>query len=691
MTDSLYEHPAENLELLIPHLRDVVFRTRGKAYWSYLSPAWETLTGYSVEESLGRSILDFVHPDDLQENTAQKERLESGETHVSRHVKRLVHRDGSAVWIEVDLRTLYDDSGAYLGSVGTLRDIADRVQLQRTLDKERKVARTTLTALSDGVITVDSARRIEFMNEAALELTGVLEADCLGRLVEQVLFLDEGDLVETISDSVRSRAVRLLSGRCRLRQPTGHLIDVDLSVFPLEGEENGCVIVLRDVREQRALQSMLSYQAHHDALTQISNRVSMQDDLARVHSSSVRLNIPYTVVLGDIDHFKVVNDLYGHALGDEALIRVAKAMRATLRSGDRLARWGGEEFLCLLPNTSSEEGVQIAERFRAAIEQIDLDHQGHRVALTMSLGVSGPQRGEASIKDVLQHADAALYEAKRAGRNRVWCDGQAGVGAIEMAGRVQHALQTGAVSFAQQPIVDLVTGVQKGFEAFARIHDETGREFVAASFIPVAHQLHLVHQIDRCLFSSLMRRSLDARAQMPNEINTGQLPVGQSSPLYFLNLSADFLRRPELVQALLNDIPVSANELAMGVPLVIEMNERDFFQDTESAKALLAPFLELGIDLAIDHFGSGPASFDHLVEFPVRYVKFEGTLLTKALHNPRARALIHGMQQAASEMGCRTVAERVECAQTAALALDLGIDWAQGYYFGHPVSEELCA
>jgi diguanylate cyclase (GGDEF)-like protein/PAS domain S-box-containing protein len=689
MTDSLREQPAESLDLLIPHLRDVVFRTRGKAYWSYLSPAWETLTGYSVAESLGRSILDFVHPDDLKENTSQKERLESGESHASRHVKRLVHRDGSAVWVEVDLRTLYDESGEFIGSVGTLRDIADRVQMQETLDKERQIARTTLAALSDGVMTLDADRRVEFMNAAALELTGVTEAEGLGRLVDTVLFLEGGDLAETIRDSIRSHAVRLLSGRCRVRQPTGLLIDVDLSVFPLDGAERGCVIVLRDVREQRALQSMLSYQAHHDALTQISNRLSMQDDLARVHAASVRLKIPYTVVLGDVDHFKVVNDLYGHALGDEALIRVSKAIRATLRPDDKLARWGGEEFLCLLPNTGPEEGARIAERLRSVVEQIDLDHQGHRVALTMSFGVSSLWDAD-SVKDLLLRADAALYEAKQAGRNRVWREGQAGSGVIEMAGRVQYALQAGLVSFAQQPIVELATGAYTGFEAFARIHDKTGREFDAASFISVARQLHLVHQIDRCLFSCLIQRCLDAHTRTLEVEDTAPPTIEPISPLCFLNMSADFLRRPELIHELLGKLQFDANESAQGVPLVIELNEREFFQDAVSAKRLLAPFLDLGIELAIDHFGSGAASFDYLVEFPVRYVKFEGALLEKALQNPRARTFIQGMRQTAEEMGCRTVAARVECEQTAALALDMGIDWAQGYYFGHPVSAVLC-
>jgi diguanylate cyclase (GGDEF)-like protein/PAS domain S-box-containing protein len=665
--------------LLIPHLRDVVFRTRGKTYWSYLSPAWETLTGFTVEESLGRSIMDFVYPDDRQENTSVKQQLESGKTDASRHVKRLVRRDGSFVWIEADVRVVYDTSGEFQGSVGTLRDITDRVQLQAALDKERQLARTTLAALSDGVLTLDANLRIEFLNAAAITLCGVSESGVLGRLVQDVLCLEEGDLLLAIAESMAANTVRGLAGQSRLQRADGQLLDVDLTVIPVPWNECGCVVVLRDVREQRAVQAKLAYQATHDLLTQLNNRAAMQAELDKRHADALSHDAPYTVLLVDIDHFKGVNDHYGHAIGDDVLRSTATAMRSVLRDGDILARWGGEEFLCLLPNTGGDEGTEIAERVRIAVANIQLSYSGRPVELTISIGVSGLKAGGAdSVQDMLLRADAALYEAKQAGRNRVCRDGQDVIG---MAGRVLRALKEDGFGFALQPLVDLATRQTVGYEAFARMIDaHQGRVFEAERFVPVARQLNVLHQVDSILIPRIFHR-------------VSTLGGHPASPLCFVNISADLLRRPDQLQHLLTLLRREACD-RMTDPdstplLVLDLNEREFLQDVAGAKALLAPLFALGVELAIDHFSTGFASLDYLSDLPVRYLKFESRFLRKAERDPRARTVLRSLCRLAGDLGCRTVAIHIEDAGTAGLARDLGIDWGQGHHFGSPLVQDV--
>lgn len=673
MNDPSAESPREYLERLIPHLRDVVFRTRGKAYWSYLSPAWESLTGFSVEESLGRSIMDFVHPDDRQENTSVKEQLESGQKQASRHVKRLVRRDGSFVWIEVDVRVLYDASGEFQGSVGTLRDITDRVHLQTTLEKERQLAKTTLSALSDGVLTLDSNLRIEFLNSAALALCGVSEPESLGRLVQEVLLLQEGDLVSTIRESLAACSARGLAGQSRLRRADGQVLDVDLTVIPVPANDCGCVIVLRDVREQRAAQAKLAYQATHDLLTQLSNRAAMQAALVEQHAYALRHSASYTVLSADIDHFKGINDHYGHAIGDDVLRATAHAMRSVLRDGDVLARWGGEEFLCLLPNTEADEGAAVAERIRLAVANIQLSYSGRPVVLTISIGVSGLNVGSAdSVQDVLLRADAALYEAKRAGRNRVCRDGQDIFG---MAGRVLLALKEDGFGFALQPMIELSTGQTVGYEAFARLVDSRGCVFEAARFISVARQLNVLHQIDSRLIPRLIRRV--------SALGGVYLP-----PLCFVNISADLLRRPDqlahLVALLRHEMDEPGADGTHMPLLVLKLNERAFLQDVAGVKSMLAPLFAQGAELAIDHFSTGFASLEYLADLPVRYLKFETPFLRKAEQSPRVRTVIRSLCRLAGELGCRTVAAHIEDENMAALVRDLGIDWGQGHHFGIP-------
>ncbi len=635
--------------------------------------------GYSVEESLGRHILEFVHPDDREQNDGVKKRLEAGQIPASRHVKRMLRKDGSVVWVEADVRALYDDAGDFQGSAGTLRDVSESVRLQATLHKERRLARTTLAALSDGVVTLDSKLCVEFMNGAALDLIGFDEDACLGRPVTEVLRLEGGDLGEAVAESLRQRKPRFLGGRTQLIRADDVPMDVDLTITPLveadSAESGGCVIVLRDVREQRVLQANLVYQANHDPLTRLSNRAAMQEALAREHSRALRRNAPYTLLLVDLDHFKVVNDHYGHMLGDEALKAVARSIRGGLREGDWLARWGGEEFLCLLPDTGMEEGAVIAERIRATVEQLEIRHQGLRVPLSVSIGVGCNAALEDTAEAVLLCADAALYEAKQAGRNQVWCADDGGLNVIGMAARVQEALQLGRLHLAFQPIIDLASGDQVGSEALARLALGNGRYFEAAAFIQAARRLHLLHRVDAALIPQAMGHCSEG------------LLAGKPQ-LHFVNVSADMLRRPRQVYNMLEQAERNCASCGTLVgkdkPLVLELSEREFLSDTLKAREALAPLIEFGMQLAIDHFGSGYASLRYLGDLPVNFIKLEGELLRSAVRKPSMRAVIRGMRQMAEDLGARTIAEQVEDAETDELVRELGITWGQGRYYAPP-------
>ena len=523
----------------IGSLRDVVFRTRGKTFWSYLSPAWTTLTGFTVEESLGRNILDFVYPDDRPANSLRKQQLESGEISASRHTKRLLRRDGSFVWIEVDLRVLYDGDGAFLGSVGTIRDISDRIALENAIRHERERAAVTLMALSDGVLTLDPQRRIEFLNHAAADLLGLKLIDyALHRPIETVLALESGDIRSVVDEARAQQQMHTLDGRCRLHATEADWSDVDLTVIPLSEADEGCIIVLRDVREQRALQARLHHQARHDALTQALNRVGMLDELGRTHAGFLRTGATFSNILLDLDHFKRVNDQHGHAAGDEALRLVARAIQGALRADDHLARWGGEEFLCLLPHTSLEQAIAIAERIRAEVQALELKQGRQPIPLTISAGVSAasPDRGD-TLEQMLQRADFSLYEAKQAGRNCVWHERMTGEGVLDLASQAQEALRAGRLDLMYQPIISLTTGAQVGQEGFARMRMPDGTPLKAARFMPALQQMHRAHWVDEKVIPLVLEDCLQGRLQ------------GDC----FINLSADLLRRPTLMHALLDD------------------------------------------------------------------------------------------------------------------------------------------
>ncbi len=424
--------------------------------------------------------------------------------------------------------------------------------------------------------------------------------------------------------------------------------------------------------EQVSLRKDLQDLATVDALTGLLNRNALQRILEREHARAQRSGRPYALVLFDIDRFKNVNDTYGHDVGDKALVSVAQIARRSLREGDWLGRWGGDEFLCLLPDTDGERGLAIAERLRTQVAEQPVESEGYLVPVSVSVGFAQfPHAGE-RLDKVLTSADAALYGAKRRGRNRVVSSGREERGLYSAAGQLEAALRGGRIQPAYQPIVELDSGRVVGEEAFARILTEEGGLLEAAGFIPAASQLRLVRRIDNHVIRQALARGREQAA-------TGRALA------QFVNVSADLLRHPELVQDLLPRLSRrrEGDEEAHR-PLVIEITEWEFLNNAREVRRILAPFLDCGMQLAIDDFGSGNSSFQYLTDLPVSFVKIDGELVRRATSERRVRSILRCIRDIAAELELITLAEWVEDQSTAELLRDIGIHWAQGYYFGRP-------
>lgn len=424
--------------------------------------------------------------------------------------------------------------------------------------------------------------------------------------------------------------------------------------------------------EQVSLRKDLQDLATVDALTGLLNRSALQRILEREHARAQRSGRPYALVLFDIDQFKNVNDTYGHTVGDKALVNVAQIARRSLREGDWLGRWGGDEFLCVLPDADSERGLAIAERLRAQVAEQPVESDGYLVPVSVSVGLAHfPQAGE-RLDKVLTGADAALYGAKRRGRNRVVSSGREERGLYSVAGQLEAALQGGRVQPAYQPIVELDSGRVVGEEAFARILTEEGGLLEAAGFIPAASQLRLVRRIDNHVIRQALARSQEQASH-------------GTTLAHFVNISADLLRHPELVKDLAPRLSRRReSDEAANRPLVIEIREWEFLNNAREVRRILAPFLDYGMKLAIDDFGSGYSSFQYLTDLPVSFVKIDGELVRRATSERRVRMILRCMRDIADELELITLAEWVEDQPTAEVLRDIGIQWAQGYYFGRP-------
>ncbi len=538
-------------------------------------------------------------------------------------------------------------------------------------------------AAGDALILCDASGAITYLNATAERLVGLDRQLLLGRTLDSVLHLRAADGSHRLDWERVSRGepASAESGPERLHGQIedlrGHRRGVICELVPFP-PHTALVITPQDAPGGDG--KILAYRANFDGLTGLPNRAALQERLNLLHRSARSLGGHYGLLLLDLDHFKIINDRFGHATGDRVLAAIGKRLAEQVRGRDTIGRWGGEEFLCLLPKVDRTQAAEIAERVRTGIAAAPVEHARRQIRVTASIGaVAFPDDGD-DPDTLLAKADSALYEAKRSGRNAVRCHTSASANVFSLANLIEHALATDRVQPAFQPVVDLATGELRGEEALARIRRQDGEWMAAASFIPAAEQLNLVHRIDHRIIQRAVqrcvRRTLD----------------GPPPAAMFVNFSADFLRHRDLVLDVLDEIKRQCarceGRLGAEKPLVVEITERQFLADTEEARAVLEPFHEMGIRLAIDDFGAGHSSLNYLAELPVEFLKIEGSLVRRMVCESRVRGVVQGIQSLANDLGVVTVAEGIEDEATLDLLRRTGVDWGQGYLFGRPSTPE---
>lgn len=416
-----------------------------------------------------------------------------------------------------------------------------------------------------------------------------------------------------------------------------------------------------------------------DPLTGLMNRTALLERLDALVARSRAHNLPFATILFDVDRFKLVNFGFGDRHGDEVLRAVAMAAKGKLRPRDLIGRWGGQQFLCILPDTQADLAWQLAETMRAEIERLAMQIDANIIHATASFGVACfPDDGQLG-RQLLAANDAALYNAKESGRNRTILACHLKHQPYGIGNMLEAALRENRVIPAFQPIVDLQTGERVAEEALARMVTSGQRVMLADEFIDAARLLQLTYKIDRTVI-------LDTCARCTQ--------LGESGPTriaHFVNISGNLLRHPAVVNELLRvaeDLGRHCNGAdGSALPLVIEITERELLDDLNSVREMLKPFLDVGVRLALDDFGSGYSSFHYLAELPFSFLKIEGSLIQR-ITEPKVRTIVQGIQHIAADLGLVTVAEFVENAETAEITRDLGVNWAQGFHYGEPALAE---
>jgi len=414
----------------------------------------------------------------------------------------------------------------------------------------------------------------------------------------------------------------------------------------------------------------LEHYATRDPLTDLFNQRMFWELLTYEVKRAERHGYRFSLLVIDLDNFKLVNDNYGHAAGDRYLREIALGIRGALRGGDIFARYGGDEFAVILPETDLEDAHAVAMRILAAAhETLVRADNGDEIRGSASIGLGVFPDHAADAKDLFLFTDNMMYKAKAADKGRIAVPTSDDVvevfrGISQKSMLVLNAVESKRIVPHFQPIVEIASGRVVGFEVLSRL--DTGSELLRAEeFIEIAEKIGVIHRLD-CL---VMEQALEyARGLLD-----GQLLFFNVSPRSLV--FSDFAKS---LRAIVN---------ASGFPharIVFEITERDTVKNFALLERFIQDLKFDGFGLAIDDFGSGFSSFHYLRRFPIDFLKLEGDFIRNIATNPKDRAFVGHMRALAHELGIRVIAEYVENAEVLAELERMGIDLAQGYFVGAP-------
>ena len=526
-------------------------------------------------------------------------------------------------------------------------------------------------------LTVGDSGTFGAVNGALCELFG-RSADALSRLsAREICHPDDVHLTDPAGAAAKSAPDGRHRFEMRFLHSSGEVITTMVSLAYMQSSDGTGQLLaqMEDITARRTVEEVLRRQAEQDGLTGLANRTLLGRILCEMGSAAT----PCAILFIDLDGFKLINDTRGHDVGDEVLLEVASRLRAAVRPSDVVARFGGDEFVVVCAGGPPVDEFGTARRVGERIEQLlrcPIKTQDGPATVTASIGIASGVIDPHAPQELLQRADAAMYQAKRLGKDRREIyDDHLHARAIEHQ-RTEAALRTALADnrfvVHYQPIVNLVDSSIVGFEALVRLVDEHGRLVGPDKFITVAEQSGLIVPMGAWVLREACRTIAWLRSQ------TGR-PFTVS-----VNIAARQAARSDLAATVRGAL--KASELPEHA-LTLELTESALLEADESTIAQLVDLRDSGVVIGLDDFGTGYSSLTYLRRFPVSHLKVDRSFVSGMEFEPDDQAIVRAVTGLASELGLSWIAEGVETVAQRDLLVKMGPGLAQGYLFSRPVPE----
>lgn len=552
---------------------------------------------------------------------------------------------------------------------------AEQRALAEILATERGRLDALLAAMRLGLVFVAGDGRISYLNPAFLKLWGITPGH---QLIDQPVHV----LRQQLQQSMPVLGARqCFDGDGSLREyslPDGRTItEHSVAVTSPAAVEGGRLWIFEDVTSQRQIAERLVFMAERDSLTALANRARFDAELDRLLTQAERDPGLYgALIYFDIDEFKTINDTFGHRAGDHVLIRTADTVSKLVRTTELFARLGGDEFAIIAPNADLAGAQSLAERLLSAVAAMQFEFENRRLSLTISVGIALFPEHAGSAEELVSRADAAMYQAKRGGKNgwRLYRpdldQSEAMLVHLGWNEKIQAALRTGRFLLHFQAIHSTGSSAISHYEALVRMRDPEHPDelLLPGRFIPAAERTGRIVDIDRWV----MRAAIAKLAENP------------TLPALAINISARSFDDPTLarsISSLLAEFQVEPRRL------IVELTETSALANMHDSEQFIRDIRALGCTVCLDDFGVGFSSFAYLKHLSADVLKIDGMFISNLPTSREDQVFVRAIVDVARGLGKKTVAEFVGDAETLRLLAEIGVDYVQGYYLSRPTAD----
>lgn len=562
-----------------------------------------------------------------------------------------------------------------------LGSMIERSAIAEALFEERERAQVTLKSIGDAVVSIDARGNVTYLNIVAETMTGWSRDEAAGHSVEEVLRIVDVTTREIVPNpmalAIRENKTVDLKANCVLIRRDGVETGIEESAAPIhdrQGQVTGAVMVFHDVSMARALSLKMYHLAQHDGLTDLPNRMLLDDRLAQAITLCHRNQQKLAVLFLDLDRFKHINDTLGHDFGDRVLRNAAQRLLQCVRSSDTVSRQGGDEFVIVLSEIAhSQDAEGCAAKILSALS-VPVRIDEHDLYITASIGIATYPDDGNDAETLLKHADLAMYHAKANGFNTFqFFEPGMNARAAErqlLENGLRHAIEREQFVLHYQSKINLATGAIVGVEALVRwCHPERGL-ILPGQFLAIAEESGLIVPIGRWVMTECCNR---ARAWR----DAGLPPIRMA-----INISAVELRTKGFVsgvRAMLTQAKLEPSDLEL------ELTETFLLQNADSTAAVLEALKDVGVRLALDDFGTGYASLSHLRRFPIDTLKIDRSFVRDIAMDSDDASIVRAVIGMGKSLDMQVVAEGVETSEQFDFLRQQGCPEGQGYYFSEPI------